>query len=82
MVKDFRNYASLHQNSRIYHLIRDLSALSTDGRPLSQGADLNAMWAQREPMYTRFRDAVIDNNDTVEHTAAAIWRDFCAHSGD
>ena len=82
VVKDFRNYASLHQNSRIYHLIRDLSALPTDGRPLSQGADLNAMWVQREPMYTRFRDAVIDNNDTVEHTAAAIWRDFFAHSGD
>ena len=82
VVKDPRNYAPLHQNGRIYHLIRDLAALPTDGRPLSQGADLNAMWAQREPMYARFRDAVIDNNGTVEHTAAAIWRDFCAHSGD
>ena len=82
VVKDQRNYAPLHQNSRIYHLTRDLAALPTDGRPLSQGADLNAMWAQREPMYTRFRDAVIDNNGTVEDAAAAIWRDFCAHSGD
>ena len=28
-----------------------------------------------------FRDAEIDNSGTVEDTAAAIWRDFCEHSG-
>jgi shikimate dehydrogenase len=82
VVKDDRNYAPLRQNSRIYHLTRSLSQLPTDGRPLSQGADLAAMWAEREPLYARFRDAVIDNNGAVEDTAAAIWRDFCAHSGD
>lgn len=82
VVKDPRNYAPLHQNGYICHLVRDLSCLSTDGRPLSQGADLAAMWAQREPLYARFRDTVIDNNGTVEDAAAAIWRDFCAHSGD
>lgn len=82
VVKDPRNYAPLHQNGYICHLVRDLSCLSTDGRPLSQGAGLAAMWAQREPLYARFRDTVIDNNGTVEDAAAAIWRDFCAHSGD
>ena len=82
VVKDARNYAPLHQNGRIYHLTRDLSVLPTDGRPLSQGADLAAMWAERAPMYARFRDVMIENNGTVEETAAAIWRDFCAHSGD
>ena len=82
VVKDFRNYASLHQNGRIYHLIRDLSVLPTDGRPLSQGADLSVMWAERASLYARFRDAVIENSGTVEETAAAIWRDFCEHSGD
>ena len=82
VVKDPRNYASLRQNGRIYHLTRNLDALPTDGRPLSQETDLAVMWAQREPLYARFRDAVIDNNGTVEDTAAAIWRDFCAHSGD
>ena len=82
VVKDPRNYASLHQNGRIYHLSRDLELLPTDGRPLSQGADLAAMWAERAPMYQRFRDVMIENTGTVEDTAAAIWRDFCAHSGD
>ena len=82
VVKDPRNYASLHQNGRIYHLIRDLDLLPPDGRPLSQGANLAAMWAERKSMYQRFRDVMIENTGTVEETAAAIWRDFCAHSGD
>ena len=81
IVKDERNYASLHQNGRIYHLVRPLNLLPTDGRPLSQGADLAAMWREREPLYRRFRDAQIDNTGTVTETARAIWRDFCEHSG-
>lgn len=81
VVKDLRNYAALHQNGRIYHLIRDLALLPTDGRPLSQGADLAAMWAERAPLYARFRDASVENSGTVEETAAAIWRDFCENSG-
>ena len=81
VVKDERNYAPLHQNGRIYHLLRDLNALPTDGRPLSQGADLAAMWKERAPLYARFRDALVENSGTVEDTAAAIWRDFCENSG-
>ena len=81
VVKDIRNYALLHQNGRIYHLIRDLNALPTDGRPLSQGADLSAMWSERAPLYARFRDAAVENSGTVVETAAMIWRDFCENSG-
>lgn len=81
VVKDARNYAPLHQNGRIYHLIRDLNALPTDGRPLSQGADLAAMWAERAPMYARFRDAAVENSGTIQEAAALIWRDFCENSG-
>ena len=81
-VKTPENYGALRQNGRIYHLLRDLGTLPTDGRPLSQGADLGAMWRQREPLYRRFRDVTMDNNGPAEDTAAAIWRDFCAHSGD
>ena len=54
IVKTAENYAALHQNGRIYQLVRDLSLLPTEGRPLSQGADLAAMWAEREPLYRRF----------------------------
>ena len=82
VVKDPRNYAPLHQNGRIYHLLRDLTVLPTDGRPLSQGADLAAMWTEREPMYARFRDVLTENSGSIEETAQAIWRDFCENSGD
>ena len=82
IVKTAANYAALHQNGRIYQLVRDLTLLPTEGRPLSQGADLAAMWRERAPLYQRFRDAEIDNSGTVDDTAAAIWREFCEHSGD
>ena len=81
VIMDARNYAPLHQNGRIYHLIRDLDILPTDGRPVSQSTDLHALWEKRAPFYARFRDAAIDNSGTVEATAAAIWRDFCENSG-
>lgn len=79
-VKTPENYGVLHQNGRVYHLLRDLGALPTDGRPLSQGADLAAMWQQREPLYRRFRDVTVDNNGAPEDTVDAIWRDFCENS--
>ena len=81
VVKDERNYASLHQNGRIYHLLRDLELLPTDGRPLSQTTALAALWEQRAPLYAWFRDALIENDGSVEETALAIWRDFCENSG-
>ena len=81
VVKTPANDAALRQNGRIYHLIRDLSLLPTEGRPLSQGADLAQMWRERAPLYEAFRDVEIDNSGTVEDTAAAIWREFCEHSG-
>ncbi len=82
VVKDARNYAPLHRNGRIYHLLRDLSAIPAQGRPLSQGADLAVMWAERAPLYAAFRDVTVDNNGTVEATVQAIWRDFCEHIGE
>lgn len=75
------NYGPLRQNGRIYHLVRDLDALPTEGRPLSQSTDLRALWETRAPLYARFRDVVIQNSGTVQETTQEIWRDFCAHSG-
>lgn len=81
VVKDDANYLSLRQNGRIYQLDRRLNTLATAGRPLSRGADLQEMWAEREPLYRRFRDVCIDNNGTVAQAAEAVWRDFCENFG-
>ena len=82
VVKDPANRASLRQNGRVYQLERAVSLLHREGRPLSEHADLAAMYEERLPLYARFRDTVIDNDRPAEDTAAAIWRDFCEHSGD
>ena len=66
------NYPLLHQNSTIFWLQRDISALPTDGRPLSQTGKLQAMYDLRRPLYEHFADAIIDNNGSVEDTLAAI----------
>ena len=77
VVKDERNYAVLKQNGRIYQIERNTDLLARSGRPLSADADLNAMLRERGPLYARFRDAVIDNDTTVEEAAKRIWAEFC-----
>ncbi len=66
------NYPLLHQNGTILWLRRDLDKLAREGRPLSLGADLAAMYAVREPLYVRFADFTVDNTGTPEETVDAI----------
>jgi len=66
------NYSLLHQNGTIIWLRRDLDKLAREGRPLSMNADLHAMYAVREPLYTRFADYTVDNYGTPEETADAV----------
>ena len=67
-----RNLPLLHQNSRIFWLQREIKTLPTAGRPLSLAGNLTDMYAVREPMYRRFADHIIDNNGSIEETAAQI----------
>ncbi len=66
------NYPLLHQNGTIIWLRRDLDKLAREGRPLSLGADLAAMYAVREPLYASFADFTVDNTGTPEETVDAI----------
>lgn len=70
------NYASLHQNGRLFHLMRDYRYLPTDGRPLSQRTAIETLWAQRKAQYEAFADVVIDNNSTVEQTVAQLLQEW------
>ena len=67
-----RNLPLLHQNSRIFWLQREIKTLPTVGRPLSLAGNLTDMYTVREPMYRRFADHIIDNNGSIEETAAQI----------
>ena len=66
------NYPLLHQNGTIFWLRRDTSLLPREGRPLSENADLAAMYEQRAPLYARFADRIIDNDGAAEATARKI----------
>ena len=77
-----KNYAYLKQNGRIYEIMRDISLLETDGRPLSKGKDLSEMYKKRRPMYDAFRDTFVENSTTAAETAENIRRDFYENSRD
>lgn len=62
----------LRQNGVLIHIRRPLDALATDGRPLSNGADLAQMAAQRMPLYRAFSHAVIDNDGTISDAIEKI----------
>ncbi len=70
------NYAPLHQNGRILHLVRNIALLPVEGRPLSQKTPPALLWQERKPMYECFADAVIDNNGTVENTLLLIEKEL------
>ena len=66
------NYAPLHQNGVIVYLRRELSRLSTQGRPLSQKSSPEALYEARRALYERFADLTVDSTEVVENTAKNI----------
>lgn len=68
------NYNHLHQNSTIIWLQRDLDALPTNGRPLSQKDKLRDMYAIRSPLYAKFADYTVENNTTAQDAVDKILR--------
>ena len=72
-----KNLPLLRQNGRIYCLSRPLALLPTTGRPLSKRAGgVEALYNARWPMYQRFADITVENQGTIDETAALIWRDM------
>ncbi len=76
------NRLAMRRSGRVYFLQRDLDALPTDGRPLSQAGSLEEMYRVRLPSYNAAADASVFNNAPAEETAQEIWRDFCENSRD
>ncbi|MBE7011586.1 MAG: hypothetical protein E7415_02815 [Ruminococcaceae bacterium] len=67
------NLYPLKQNGTIYYITRDISRLETAGRPLSKDLDtLKSIEIFRKPMYEKFADEIIDNNDNIETTVSKI----------
>ncbi len=76
------NYGILHETGRIYRVDRELSSLTTRGRPLSAGGlqGLQALFEVRDPLYRRFADVTVKNDGTLAECAGKIWSDFCENT--
>lgn len=70
------NIDLMRQNSFVVWLRRDVALLSRAGRPLSANADLEGMFAARQPYYEAASEYVIDNIGTPEETAITILKEL------
>ena len=69
------NYSHLRQNGVIVWLERNLADLPRAGRPLSENADLEAMYAVRRPLYETFADFTVEN-EVPAAAAEEILKNF------
>lgn len=77
VVKTPENYASLHQNGRIYYIRRPTEELATEGRPLSSSPEaVQQLYSERNHLYMAFADTVISEGWTPESAAETILSDF------
>lgn len=66
------NFNLLHQNSYVVWLKRDISLLSTEGRPLSKKSNLEEMYKVRKPLYEKFSDYKVENVSSPEEAVRKI----------
>ena len=67
-----RNRLNLRQNGVIVYLSRALSALTDEGRPLSKGGRIEALYREREPIYRALAEVIAENDGTVESVVKEI----------
>ncbi|MDO4538734.1 MAG: shikimate kinase [Coriobacteriales bacterium] len=67
-----RNFDILHQNSTVVMLDRNLEELSSDGRPLSQAKGIEALAAERMPLYRSWADIVLPCTGSSHGDAVAV----------
>ncbi len=68
-----QNRVALRQNAKVIFLSRDIEALSTKGRPLSKNIEaLQAMYAERLPLYRAVSHVEIPVQETPDATVAKI----------
>lgn len=71
------NLPLLRQNGKIIWIQRNISKLSTAGRPLSQQLKIEEMYQIRKPLYEKFSDFTFANSMTIEKTVQSILNEVC-----
>lgn len=74
------NMQRLRQNGVILFIDRELSLLATAGRPLSSDFEsLRQRYIERYPLYNRYCDLKLDNDETIETAAKRVEEAFYAY---
>lgn len=74
-VKREKNIELMKQNGVVVYLKRELSKLSTDGRPLSQGGEerIKQLYEERHRLYENAADVVIETHEDVDECADRLY---------
>ncbi len=77
-VKRQKNIELMKQNGIVVYLKRDLSKLSTEGRPLSQGGEekIKLLYDERRALYEDAADVVIETHEDVDECAKRLYNDI------
>ena len=67
-----RNRLNLRQNGVVVYVKRALEALSDEGRPLSQGGRIRALYERRAPLYKKAADIVVENDGSIADAVNTI----------
>lgn len=54
------------------YIKRQLDALTDEGRPLSKGGNIAALYERRAPLYEKTADLIVENDKTVKDAAERI----------
>lgn len=77
-VKRGNNVEMMKQNGVVVYLKRELSKLSTDGRPLSQGGDdkIKQLYEERRTLYENAADMTVETHEDVDECAQRLYREL------
>ncbi len=75
------NYPLLHQNGIMIYIEREIEKLAISNRPLSERNGVEELFKKREPLYKKWADASVKNNE-LEQTAESIIEAFNGTIGD
>lgn len=70
-----KNRRLLKRNGQLYWLRRPIKDLPVKGRPLSQARGVEAIYAEREPIYRGAADRIIDNVTVKEAVSKILGED-------
>jgi len=76
-VKREKNVELMKQNGIVVYLKRDLSKLSTDGRPLSQGGEekIRQLYEERRSLYENAADVIIETYEDIDECAKRLYNE-------